>query len=74
LDVAAGTNRPLAEIQPSKPIPLDPLVGDGGRNASWREQQLAKQAAEQRAREQERERLKGGLYRLLLNQDAPRNR
>jgi hypothetical protein len=73
LDVGNTTNRPFAESLPAPSIRLEPWLADNARAATWREQQLAKQAAEQKAREEERERLKSGLYRFLLNQDASRN-
>ena len=69
--VATGTNMPSAKIDPSKPIPIDPLLKQG-EGTNWREQQLAKQAAEQKAREEEQRKLQNALHRFLFKDDAAR--
>jgi N-acetyl-anhydromuramyl-L-alanine amidase AmpD len=62
---------PSAKIDPSKPIPIDPLLKQG-EGTNWREQQLAKQAAEQKAREEEQRKLQNALHRFLFKDDAAR--
>lgn len=66
LQLGSGTNPPSATNDTLKPITVNPLLDDGKGGAAWREQQLAKQAAEQKAREEEQQKLKGALYRFLL--------
>jgi hypothetical protein len=62
LQFGQGTNQPPATNAALRTIGVDPLL----QGAAWREQQLAKQAAEQKAREEEQQKLKGALYRFLL--------
>jgi hypothetical protein len=62
LQFGQGTNQPPATNSALKAIGVDPLL----QGAAWREQQLAKQAAEQKAREEEQQKLKGALYRFLF--------
>ena len=62
LQFGQGTNQPPATNAAFKAIGVDPLL----QGAAWREQQLAKQAAEQKAREEEQQKLKGALYRFLF--------
>ncbi len=59
----SGTNGPAATNETFRPLGVEPL-GKGG--TTWREQQLARQAAEQKAREEEQRKLKGALYRFLF--------
>ncbi len=66
LQLGSGANSPSATNDILKPITVNPLLDDGKGGAAWREQQLAKQAAEQKAREEEQQKLKGALYRFLL--------
>ena len=58
-----GTNTLL------KPIPVAPLLQEGKGGPTWREQQLSKQAAEQKAREEEQQRLGSALRRFLFRDD-----
>lgn len=62
LQFGQGTNQPPATNAALRAIGVDPLL----QGAAWREQQLARQAAEQKAREEEQQKLKGALYRFLL--------
>lgn len=62
LQFGQGTNQPPATNAALRAIGVDPLL----QGAAWREQQLAKQAAEQKAREEEQQKLKGALYRFLF--------
>lgn len=63
LQLGSGMNGPTVTNELFRPIGVEPLGKDG---TSWREQQLARQAAEQKAREEEQKRLKGALYRFLF--------
>ena len=63
LQLGSGTNGPTVTNEMLRPIGVEPL-GKGG--TSWRDQQLARQAAEQKAREEEQRKLKGALYRFLF--------
>ncbi|NBV25610.1 MAG: hypothetical protein EBS05_27340 [Proteobacteria bacterium] len=58
-----------ADLQPAITVP--PLL-NGKAGATWREQQLARQAAEQKAREEEQHKLKDALYRFLLKDGTNR--
>lgn len=62
LQFGQGTNPPSVTNGGFKAIGVDPLLQGTG----WREQQLARQAAEQKAREEEQQKLKGALYRFLF--------
>jgi hypothetical protein len=62
LQVGVGTNRPPTTNDALRAIGVDPLL----QGTAWREQQLARQAAEQKAREEEQRKLKGALYRFLF--------
>jgi len=62
LQFGQGTNQPPATNTALRAIGVDPLL----QGVAWREQQLAKQAAEQKAREEEQQKLKVALYRFLL--------
>lgn len=62
LPEGSGTNTPPATNAALKAIGVDPLL----QGAAWREQQLARQAAEQKAREEEQQKLKSALYRFLF--------
>lgn len=62
LQFGQSTNQPPATNATQRAIGVDPLL----QGAAWREQQQAKQAAEQKAREEEQQKLKAALYRFLL--------
>ncbi len=62
LQVGSGTNIAPATNDVLRAIGVDPLL----QGTAWREQQLARQAAEQKAREEEQRKLKGALYRFLF--------
>lgn len=62
LQFGQGTSQPPSTNGALRAIGVDPLL----QGATWREQQLAKQAAEQKAREEEQQKLKGALYRFLF--------
>ena len=62
LQFGQGTNPPSVTNGGFKAIGVDPLLQGSG----WREEQLARQAAEQKAREEEQQKLKGALYRFLF--------
>lgn len=62
LQFGHGTNQPTATNEALRAIGVDPLT----QSTAWREQQLARQAAEQKAREEERQKLNGALFRFLL--------
>ena len=62
LQFGQSTNPPSVTNGGFKAIGIDPLLQSTG----WREQQLARQAAEQKAREEEQHKLKGALYRFLF--------
>lgn len=62
LQVGSGTNIAPATNGVLRAIGVDPLL----QGTAWREQQLARQAAEQKAREEEQRKLKGALYRFLF--------
>ena len=69
LQLGQGTNQPPRTNDGVKSITVDPLLPTD-KGATWREQQLAKQAAEQKAREEEQRALKNALYRFLFK-DGP---
>jgi hypothetical protein len=62
-DVASASNQSAQTVAQS--LRVDPLLGGGG-TADWRQQQLAKLAAEQKAREDEWNRLRQILYQWLV--------
>ncbi len=62
LQFGQSTNPPSVTNGGFKAIGVDPLL----QSTAWREQQLARQAAEQKAREEEQQKLKGALYRFLF--------
>ena len=63
--LADATNTPAGTLRP-RPLLLDPLFNNDATTASWCQQQIARQTAQQRAREEERNKLKRILYELLL--------
>ncbi len=69
LQFGQGTNQPPRTNDGFKSITVDPLL-PADKGATWREQQLAKQATEQKAREEEQRALKNALYRFLFK-DGP---
>ena len=66
LPCGSGTHQSDVTKDPRKPIAVDPLLPEGTGGAAWREQQLARQAAEQKARAEEQGKLKNWLYRFLF--------
>lgn len=64
--IGTGTNTTPAKIDPSKPISIGPFLQEGKGETSWREQQLARHAAEQKAREEEQRKLQNALHHFLF--------
>ncbi len=65
-DLGPGTNKTTLPAGSSRTIGFDPLLAGRKDGATWREQQLLKQAAEQQAREEEQQKLKDALHRFLF--------
>ncbi len=62
---AVGTSRNAVTQNAATPLGIAPLLNDAKAREHWREAQLARRDAEQKAREEEQDRLRHLLYRFL---------
>lgn len=65
----ANTNGPAGNL---KTLGFDPLLQERKTGETWREQQLQKKTAEQKAREEEQQKLKDALHRFLFKDGTNR--
>ncbi len=71
-DVARGTNTPAGGM-PAQPILVDPILAKNGSATNWRDEQLARQAEQEKTRVQEWSRLRLILHRWLMLSDSDRD-
>lgn len=72
LDVAHGTNTP-PPAPGAQPLLVEPMLDHGGSVTNWRDEQIARQTAQQKERERQRSRLKHILYDWLMLSDSGRD-
>jgi hypothetical protein len=74
VSVGRGSENPPRAEEVAQPLRVEPWLAADESAAKWREQQLAKHAAEERLRQEEQARLRGLLYKFLLRTDPAQTR